>query len=139
MNYLKSLSILLSCTFVLTACQQKSATKANADDNNFQCISATIMVGGKPITTVIQWNAKTGVTRLIDSVAMISKVTGAQNTLVGWVPLGDLNTAVQEAVAREQAVQQRMGVSPALRAPVGNVAPATSAKPVSSVPGKGRK
>jgi len=32
--------------------------------------------------------------------------------VIGWVPLGDLRSAVQELVAREQAAQQQMPATP---------------------------
>ena len=83
------------------------------------------MVGGKPVATVIQWNTQTGMTRIIDSIVMTSKVTGAQNALVGWVGLNDLNAAVREAVTREQAlIQQRQKQLSAAQA---NAAPAPKA------------
>lgn len=88
----------------LIACQPKGP-KSN-DDRNFECIAANLTVGGKMLSTVIQWNTKTGTTRIIDSTTSVSK-TGEQNIAVGWIQLGDLQNAVQEMLARQQAKQQQ--------------------------------
>ena len=99
-----SIALILAIV-VLTACQRHSKEVAN--DGSFQCISATIMIAGKPTTTVVEWNSKTGMARILDSMVVTSKATGAQNVVVGWIPLGDLQSAIQEIVARNQAVQQQ--------------------------------
>jgi len=108
---------LVACGFV--ACQPR-APKNGAGDGPFQCISATIMVAGKPTTTVVEWNEKTGMARILDSMVVTSKATGAQNIVIGWIPLGDLQGAIQEIVSRNQALQQQAPSAPQ------NVAPAAS-------------
>ncbi len=117
---------LLSLLFVFTlvssafvACQPRNP-KNGISEGPFQCISATIMVAGKPTTTVLEWNTKTGMARILDSMVVTSKATGSQNVVVGWVPLGDLQGAIQEIVSRNQAIQQQAP-------PVSqNIAPASS-------------
>jgi len=121
----------------LVACQPK-AVRQITNSGDFQCIAATITLGGKPVTSVVQWNTKTGMTRLLDSAVFTSKATGSQNTLVGWVPLGDLNVAVQELLNREQQVQQQRRVAPPVAAPTIS----QKAAPISSLPvkpGKSRR
>ncbi|MBM3857912.1 MAG: hypothetical protein FJ390_08155 [Verrucomicrobia bacterium] len=101
----------------LTACQRNSSRDANSE-GPFQCISATIMIAGKPTATVVQWNAKTGMARILDSMVVTSKATGAQNVVVGWIPLGDLQGAIQEIMSRnQQAMQQQVAPTPQAVAP----------------------
>lgn len=115
----------------VTACQPHSSKEMS--DGTFQCISATITIAGKPTTTVVEWNTKTGMTRLLDSMVVTSKATGAQNVVVGWVPLGDLQAAIQEIVSRNQAMQQQAASTPQ------NVAPATVQEAATQLPTKKRK
>lgn len=111
----------------LTACQRHS--KDTANDGSFQCISATIMIAGKPTTTVVEWNSKTGMARILDSMVVTSKATGAQNVVVGWIPLGDLQSAIQEIVARNQAAQPQQPVAAQSAVPASTQeAPAAAAK-----------
>lgn len=93
---------LLVSAAALVACQPK---KTNNDDS-FQCIGATLTIGGKQVPSVIEWNTKTGAARVIDSTTLVSR-SGAQNTVIGWVPLTDLQNVVQEIIARNQAAQQQ--------------------------------
>lgn len=135
MNFKNLLALALALPLI--ACQSRTA-KNSADDNPFQCISATIMVAGKPTTTVLEWNTKTGMARILDSMVVTSKATGAQNILIGWVPLGDLQGALQEIVSRNQALQQQTPASPQ------NAAPAPtqenpSAPTISTASGKKKK
>ncbi len=105
-NLLYSFLVLVLAICGLAACQSR-ASKNGAGDGPFQCISATIMVAGKPTTTVLEWNEKTGMARILDSMVVTSKATGAQNVVIGWIPLGDLQSAIQEIVSRNQALQQQ--------------------------------
>lgn len=105
-NLFYSLLVLSLAACALAACQ-KHTPKNGAGDGPFQCISATIMVAGKPTTTVLEWNEKTGMARILDSMVVTSKATGAQTIVIGWIPLGDLQGAIQEIVNRNQALQQQ--------------------------------
>ncbi|MCX6957196.1 MAG: hypothetical protein NT164_01455 [Verrucomicrobiae bacterium] len=105
-NLFYSLVVLSLAACALAACQPR-ASKNGAGDGPFQCISATIMVAGKPTTTVVEWNEKTGMARILDSMVVTSKATGSQNVVIGWIPLGDLQGAIQEIVNRNQAMQQQ--------------------------------
>ena len=125
-----SLTLVLALVACALAACQHSAPKNGSGDGPFQCISATIMVAGKPTTTVVEWNEKTGMARILDSMVVTSKATGAQNVVIGWIPLGDLQGAIQEIVNRNQAIQQQAPpvAQNAMSATVQETASASSAK-----------
>lgn len=104
------ISVSIAIVVAFTACQRHSSNEMR--DGSFQCIAATIMIAGKPTTTVVEWNTKTGMARLLDSMIVTSKATGTQNVVVGWIPLGDLQGAIQEIVARNQTMQQQVASPP---------------------------
>ena len=131
-NLLSLILILALTACALVACQPRAA-KNGAGDGPFQCISATIMVAGKPTTTVLEWNEKTGIARILDSMVVTSKATGAQNVVIGWIPLGDLQGAIQEIVNRNQAMQQQ--APPAAQ----NVMPAAVQEATAAASAKKRK
>jgi len=116
----------------LTACQRHSSRDADGE-GPFQCISATFMIAGKPTTTVVEWNTTTGMARILDSMVVTSKATGSQNVVVGWIPLGDLQSAMQEIMNRNQAMQQQAAPAPQ------NIAPASSQGGAPEAPVKKRK
>ena len=58
--------------------------------------------------TVVRCNRVNGEAQLLNAAAIASKAAGAQGNVIRWVPLGDLRSAVQELVQREQAAQQQM-------------------------------
>ncbi len=112
------------------ACQPKHAkTPTTADNGTYQCIAATISVAGKPMTVLVEWNTQTGVARLLDSAVFTSKTNGTQTSLIGWVPLGELNQVIQEVLLREQQQQQKAAAAPT----PASVDPATTVVPSSSV------
>ena len=130
----KNLSLLIILSAGLVACQPKTSHVSNGGDGPFECIAATITVAGKPMTTVIQWNAKTGMARLLDTMVVTSKATGAQNIAIGWMPLGDLQASIQELIAHNQAASQ------AQQAPQSNVAsPAPAQETVAATSAKKKK
>jgi hypothetical protein len=110
MKYLP-LSILAASALALTACNEKPA----AEQSSFQCISAKITIADKQVDSVVQWNTKTGEARLLNAASFADKSTGQQGNLIGWVPLVDLQQAVQNLAQQIQAQQQaaKSAASPA--------------------------
>ncbi len=104
-----SLVAILSC-LGLSACN-KSAPN---DQVSYQCISAKLTIGDKQVDSVVQWNTKTGEARLLNAASFADKATGQQGNLIGWVPLVDLQQAVQNLASQIQAQQAaKAGASPA--------------------------
>jgi hypothetical protein len=101
-----------SCVF-LAACDSKTGTTVDVTAAPWECIAAEVTIGTNSIDTVVRYNKVTGEAQLLNAASFASKATGAQGNVIGWVPLGDLRTAVQELVQREQAAQQQMPVAPA--------------------------
>jgi hypothetical protein len=100
MKYL-SLFILAAFTLILSACNEKPV----AEQPSFQCISAKITIADKQVDSVVQWNTKTGEARLLNAASFADKSTGQQGNLIGWVPLVDLQQAVQNLAQQIQAQQ----------------------------------
>jgi len=100
MKYLP-FSILAASALALTACNEKPA----AEQPTFQCISAKITIADKQVDSVVQWNTKTGEARLLNAASFADKSTGQQGNLIGWVPLVDLQQAVQNLAQQIQAQQ----------------------------------
>jgi hypothetical protein len=84
-----------------------------------------VTIGTNSIDTVVRYNKVTGEAQLLNAASFASKATGAQGNVIGWVPLGDLRTAVQELVQREQSAQQQM---PAASAPAATPEPSPGKK-----------
>ena len=101
MKYLP-LSILAASSLALTACNEKPA----AEQPTFQCISAKITIADKQVDSVVMWNTKTSEARLLNAASFADKSTGQQGNLIGWVPLVDLQQAVQNLAQQIQAQQQ---------------------------------
>ena len=100
MKYLP-LSILAASTLALVACNEKPV----AEQPTFQCISTKITIADKQVDSVVQWNTKTGEARLLNAASFADKSTGQQGNLIGWVPLVDLQQAVQNLAQQIQAQQ----------------------------------
>jgi hypothetical protein len=94
-------TVLIAATLALTACGEKQ----KADQSNFQCISTKITIADKQVDSVVQWNTKTGEARLLNAASFADKATGQQGNLIGWVPLVDLQQAVQNLAQQIQAQQ----------------------------------
>ena len=108
MKYLP-LSLLAAASLGLTACNDKTA-----EQPSFQCISAKITIADKQVDSVVQWNTKTGEARLLNAASFADKSTGQQGNLIGWVPLVDLQQAVQNLASQIQQQQAaKAGASPA--------------------------
>jgi len=103
------LSLLAVISLGLAACNKPAPEQAS-----FQCISAKITIADKQVDSVVQWNSKTGEARLLNAASFADKSTGQQGNLIGWVPLVDLQQAVQNLAAQIQAQQNaKPGASPA--------------------------
>ena len=103
------LILLAISTLALSACN-----KPEAEQPTFQCISAKITIADKQVDSVVQWNTKTGEARLLNAASFADKATGQQGNLIGWVPLVDLQQAVQNLAAQIQAQQNaKAGATPA--------------------------
>ena len=87
-------------------------TSKAADDataGTFQCISTKLTIADKQVDSVVQWNTKTGEARLLNAASFADKSTGQQGNLIGWVPLTDLQQAVQNLASQIQAQQAAKG------------------------------
>ena len=94
-------SLLAASCIALAACNKPAAN----DQPSFQCISAKLTIADKQVDSVVQWNTKTGEARLLNAASFADKATGQQGNLIGWVPLVDLQQAVQNLAAQIQAQQ----------------------------------
>ena len=107
MKLSKAAFALLSAA-ALTACTDQSATVADVAAAPYECIAAKVTIGTNSIDTVVRYNKVNGEAQLLNAASFASRTTGAQGNVIGWVPLGDLRSAVQELVQREQAAQQQV-------------------------------
>ena len=111
-------SLLAASCIALAACNKPAAK----EEASFQCISAKITIADKQVDSVVQWNTKTGEARLLNAASFADKSTGQQGNLIGWVPLVDLQQAVQNLASQIQAQQN------AAKAGTNGVSPAASPK-----------
>ena len=116
--------LLVVATVALSACnrqspeEQQAAIKqavadqvkqALADQSVYQAIPAKLTIADKQVDSVVEWNTKTGDARLRNAASFAAKATGQQGNLIGWVPLTDLNQAVQNLAAQIQQQQAKAG------------------------------
>jgi len=92
---------------------KETVTEQLAAQSVFQCIPAKLTIGEKQVDSVVQWNTKTGEARLLNAASFADKSTGQQGNLIGWVPLVDLNQAVQNLAAQIQSRQTNKAATPA--------------------------
>lgn len=111
----KSIFLLIAAgsAVLLPSCTDQSSSAADATAAPWECIAAEVTIGTNSIDTVVRFNKVNGEAQLLNAASFASKTTGAQGNVIGWVPLGDLRSAVQELVQREQAAQQQMPAAPA--------------------------
>ena len=111
----KSIFLLIAAgsAVLLPSCTDQSSSAADATAAPWECIAAEVTIGTNSIDTVVRFNKVNGEAQLLNAASFASKATGAQGNVIGWVPLGDLRSAVQELVQREQAAQQQMPAAPA--------------------------
>ena len=110
-----SITLLATASLMLAACNDKSTTAV--EQPTFQCISAKITIADKQVDSVVQWNTKTGEARLLNAASFADKATGQNGNLIGWVPLVDLQQAVQNLAQQIQAQQAARGTNAAPAAP----------------------
>lgn len=110
----KSIFLLIAAgsAILLPSCTDQSSSAADVTTAPWECIAAKVTIGTNSIDTVVRYNKVNGEAQLLNAASFASKATGAQGNVVGWVPLGDLRSAVQEIVQREQAAQQQMPATP---------------------------
>ena len=108
MNKSMSLLVAAGSAVLLPSCTGQPSSAADLTAAPWECIAAEVTIGTNSIDTVVRFNKVTGEAQLLNAASFASKATGAQGNVIGWVPLGDLRSAVQELVQREQAAQQQM-------------------------------
>jgi len=110
MKFYPSLA-LVCATLGLAACEKQ---QQSVEQPTFQAIAAKITIADKQVDSVVEWNTKTGEARLLNAASFADKSTGQQGNLIGWVPLVDLNQAVQNLASQIQAQQAaKSGATPA--------------------------
>ena len=109
-------SLLLLACIGLTACNDKTST--TVEQPAFQCISAKITIADKQVDSVVQWNTKTGEARLLNAASFADKSTGQQGNLIGWVPLVDLQQAVQNLAQQIQSQQSAKASASPVSTPI---------------------
>ena len=112
MTMQKSLLALVSAA-ALAGCTDQSSSVVDVTAAPWECIAAKVTIGTNSIDTVVRYNKVNGEAQLLNAASFASKATGAQGNIIGWVPLGDLRSAVQELMQREQSAQQQGTSAPA--------------------------
>ncbi len=105
--------VLIPTVLVLLAGCNNQPSQSAADTPPWECIAAKVTIGTNTIDTVVRYNKFNGEAQLLNAASFASKATGAQGNIIGWVPLGDLRTAVQELMQRDQSAQQQGFAAPA--------------------------
>jgi hypothetical protein len=105
MKFINSSLCAIAC-IALASCHKQSTTLTSDKQSSFQCISAVITIADKPVNSVVLWNTGTGEARLLNSASFADKSSGQQGNLIGWVPLTDLQQAVQNLASQIQAQHQ---------------------------------
>ena len=83
-----------------------SPEKTAAAQPEFLLAFGKVTIADKEVETAIQWNTKTGEARMLNAASFADKGTGQQGNLIGWVPLVDLQQAVQNLAAQIEAKKQ---------------------------------
>lgn len=76
-----------------------------AGKGDYQIAFGRLTVGDKEVATAIEWNVKTGEARMLNAASFSDKSTGQQGNLIGWIPLVDLQQAVQNLASQIQKQQ----------------------------------
>ena len=105
-------ALMPAALILLGGCNNQPSQSA-ADTPPWECIAAKLTIGESTIDTVVRYNKFNGEAQILNAASFASKATGAQGNIIGWVPLGDLRTAVQELMQREQSAQQQGVAAPA--------------------------
>lgn len=112
MKFTLSPLVLVVATLGLVACEKQQSSTV-VEQPTYQAIAAKITIADKQVDSVVLWNTKTGEARLLNAASFADKSTGQQGNLIGWVPLVDLNQAVQNLAAQIQAQQANKSAAPA--------------------------
>jgi hypothetical protein len=78
---------------------------ATIDKAEYQITFGRLTVGDKEVATAIEWNVKTGEARMLNAASFSDKSTGQQGNLIGWIPLVNLQQAVQNLTSQIQKQQ----------------------------------
>ena len=106
-------SLLAVACISLAACNKQTV----AEQPSYQCISTKITIADKQVDSVVMWNSKTGDARLLNAASFADKATGQQGNLIGWVPLVDLQQAVQNLASQIQNQQQQRAAAQSTATP----------------------
>jgi len=108
MKFFKTSLLSVSCLGIALSVANADTTPAapaTDDAGTFQCIATKITIANKDVDSVVQWNTKTGEARLLNAASFADKATGQNGNLIGWVPLVNLQQAVQNLASQIQAQQ----------------------------------
>jgi len=67
----------------------------STNDDVYMVTSGEMIIAGERIPTFIQWNKQTGEARMISNSTVTDRNSGKTGNLVGWIPLVDMETAIQ--------------------------------------------
>ncbi len=95
-------------------------SQAADDQGSFQCIAVKLTIANKEVDSVVEWNTKTGEARLLNAASFTDKTSGQQGNVIGWVPLVNLQQAVQNLASQIQAQQSAAKTTPSPAAPKKN-------------------
>jgi len=109
---MKQIPLLLAVLCSLTALRAESTSApeppekpAAASAQEFQVAFGKVTIGDKEVSTAIEWNTRTGEARMLNAASFSDKETGQQGNLIGWVPVVDLQQAVQNLASQIQKQQ----------------------------------
>jgi hypothetical protein len=105
MRFIKSSLLAASFLGIALSVAKADTAPAAGDAGTFQCIATKITIANKDVDSVVQWNTKTGEARLLNAASFADKATGQNGNLIGWVPLVNLQQAVQNLASQIQAQQ----------------------------------
>jgi hypothetical protein len=108
---MKFINTSLLTAALLAVAASTSQAADNTNTGSFQCIATKITIAEKQVDSVVMWNTQTGEARLLNAASFADKSTGQQGNLIGWVPLTDLQQAVQNLASQIQAQQAAKGTN----------------------------
>ncbi len=120
---MKQLPLLLAVLCSLSALRAESTSAPEPSDKTaaasaqeFQLAFGKVTIGDKEVSTAIEWNTRTGEARMLNAASFSDKKTGQQGNIIGWVPVVDLQQAVQNLasqIQKQQAEPSKQTNSPA--------------------------
>ncbi len=127
MNY--QAIILGACCLIMTGCKKQAS-----EQQSIQCIAAKVSIGDRQIDSVIQWNVVTGETRLLNAASFSDKSTGKKGSLIGWVPVVDLQQALRDMPVGPNQTPEQKGPEQDSKASLPSDQPSVPAKPKNKAP-----